>query len=110
MRLDISFDTGCPDGFFLGKICEAASGIARKVNWLNMNKLVEAVNKSGVTHLAVAKCDVLESLNLLKMTYNGVLMQADSIEEMKKAITLIIRNDCDLVEDIYFAHSPESIS
>ena len=86
------------------------TGRARKVNWLNINKLIEAVNKSGVTHLAIAKCDVLEKLKLLKMTYNGILMEAESIEEMKEAIKLIINSECKLVKEIYFAHSPESIS
>jgi len=110
MRLDINFDTNCPDGFYSGKTCEATTGRARKVNWLNVNKLIEAVNKSGVTHLAIAKCDVLEKLKLLKMTYNGILMEAESIEEMKKAIRLIINSECELVKEVYFAHSPESIS
>ena len=86
------------------------TGRARKVNWLNVDMLIKAIEISGVTHLAVAKCDILEKLSLLKMTYKGIVMEASSIEEMKEALTLIIKSECSLVEEIYYAHSPERLN
>ena len=36
----------------------------RGVNWLNLDKLIEAVNVSGTSHLVISKTDILQSPEL----------------------------------------------
>ena len=47
------------------------TGRKRKVNWLNFDKLVEAINKSGTTDIIISKIDVLEKVNSFKLIFNN---------------------------------------
>ena len=52
----------------LGKEFGSTTGRKRIVNWLNLNKLIEAINISGVTKLIINKCDILEQINTYKVS------------------------------------------
>ena len=48
----------------LGKEYGVTTGRKRKVNWLNVDLLIKAVNISGTTHLVISKIDILKQLNI----------------------------------------------
>jgi adenylosuccinate synthase len=86
------------------------TGRKRKVNWLNVNKLIEAVNISGTTHLVINKCDILESVNEFRFTYKGKLHLYSSFEPMKETLLeLVCINTAIKEESIYFSFDPEKI-
>lgn len=85
------------------------TGRRRKVNWLDLDKLIESINLSGVTHVVVSKEDVLVSTNLYKLFFRELLREFTTIEDMKSHITFQIHQNCSLVEKILFSSSPHSI-
>ncbi len=86
-----------------GKEFGTTTGRKRLVNYLNMPKLLQAINLSGVNKLIINKCDVLEKLNINKLWINQVRTYG-SFEEVKDVIRLYIStgnvngmNDSDIV-------------
>jgi adenylosuccinate synthase len=81
----------------LNKILEAGkefgttTGRKRLVNYLNVPKLLEAINLSGVTKLIINKCDVLESLGIYKLLINQVRTYS-CMEEVKDIVSFYISN------------------
>jgi adenylosuccinate synthase len=93
----------------LGQEFGVTTGRRRKVNWLNLDMLIKAVNMTGTTHLVVSKCDVLEQLGQFRISYGGKLVRLLSLEETTNFIKGIIEERSPLVESIRFSHSPEVI-
>lgn len=85
------------------------TGRPRKVNWLNLNDLVRASNVSGVTHLVISKCDILEKIGEYRLYYNGFIVSFPTITEMKNVISEVIKNECPMVSEVIYSHSAESI-
>jgi adenylosuccinate synthase len=93
----------------LGSEFGTTTGRARKVNWLNLDDLVRAINISGTTHLVISKCDVLESLDIYRLFWNNNLVSFSTIREMKSEISTVVKDNCPMVSEIFFSHSPEAI-
>lgn len=93
----------------LGKEYGVTTGRRRKVNWLNLNKLVEAVDVGGATHLVINKCDILEEVGVFRLFYDKVLIQFENLEEIKNFIKDTIYRSCKNVKYIYFSSNPETI-
>ena len=85
------------------------TGRRRKVNWLNMDKLVKAINVSGTTNAIISKVDILESVDIYKLIYRGELIDFKSIDDMKLNISKILGVECDLLESIKYSSSPQKI-
>ena len=81
----------------------------RKVNWLNVNKLIYAINTSGVNIVIISKVDILEKLNIFKIYFNKNIINFDSLYNMKTYIKLKIQSDCANVSSIIFSNTPLSI-
>jgi adenylosuccinate synthase len=93
----------------LGKEYGVTTGRRRKVNWLNLDKLIEAVKIGGATHLVINKCDILQEINLFCLYYDKMLLQFDNLNEMKTFITSTMKSDCPDMKQIYFSSNPETI-
>ena len=85
------------------------TGRARKVNWLNMDKLIEAINISGTTDIIISKIDVLEKVNQWKFYFKNELTQVYNKIEMVTKIKILLGMNCPLLQNIIFSDSPESI-
>ena len=85
------------------------TGRKRKVNWLNVDKLIKAINISGVTHLIISKIDILENTNMFKFYYNNELAVFDNIISLKNKLTEIINNNCILLKNMQFSDNPKYI-
>ena len=73
------------------------TGRRRKVNWLDVDKLRQAINISGTTHLIISKIDVFEKLKLYKLKKVGIV-SFENIHTLKK-----------FLEDYLFAYCRELI-
>jgi adenylosuccinate synthase len=82
------------------------TGRLRKVNWLNLEKLIEAINISGTTHVIISKTDILEKIGIFKLS-NGISFP--NLETMKKYIYSEIQSKCVYIKRILFSDNPKTI-
>jgi adenylosuccinate synthase len=88
----------------VGQEFGTTTGRARLVNWLNLKKLVEAINISGVTKLIINKCDVLEQVGEFRYSFGLSGRVAGSIDKMKELFLEDITTSTELTkEDIVFS-------
>ena len=88
------------------------TGRRRKVNWLDVKKLAQAVNLTGCTHIVISKCDVLGELEIFKAYVRGIdngLTEFDSLEDMQGSLEEILYASCPLLKYVTFSSSPEKI-
>jgi adenylosuccinate synthase len=94
----------------VGKEYGTTTGRKRKVNWLNLNKLIEAINISGTTDLIISKGDVLEEVNIYKVYYNEELLILSNIDELKLFISNTLTHECSsILQNIIYSNSPYKI-
>ena len=103
---DLFSDSRLKDIADLGEEFGTTTGRRRKVNWLNLNYLIESINVTGTTHLIINKCDILEELGYYKVIYNDDILNFTSIDDMKKFIIEKINCSALFVETIKFSNSP----
>ena len=85
------------------------TGRLRAVNYLNVDKLITALNISGVTDLIISKIDILEIINVYKFIYNKKLWEFSSINDMLKSLQNIINKKENHVNKIILSRSPKEI-
>jgi adenylosuccinate synthase len=93
----------------LGKEFGSTTGRKRIVNWLNLNKLIDAIKISGVTKLIINKCDVLEQMHTYKLYQNNNLFKFDSLQTMQSFIKSYLRHNVNDYIEIIFSGNKESI-
>ena len=96
----------------VGKIGEefgSTTGRERKVNWLNLDKLIKATQITGTSVLVISKVDVLEKIGKYKTYFGGKLFEFSDIEEMSMFINYHIRKECPYITRIYYSDSPEEV-
>jgi adenylosuccinate synthase len=69
----------------------STTGRKRIVNYLNVRKLLEAINLSGCNKIIINKCDVFEKLKINKLLINEV-RNYSNFEELKLTIMFYILN------------------
>jgi len=85
-----------------GKEFGSTTGRKRIANWLNLNKLVEAIRISGVNKLIINKCDILEQINTYKAYQNNSLYKFNTLQAMQSFIkSYIIYNLKDYIEIVF---------
>jgi len=77
----------------IGQEFGSTTGRKRIVNWLNLNKLIDAVKISGVTKLIINKCDVLQEINTFKINQNNNLYKFNTLQGMQSFIKAYL-NHC----------------
>jgi adenylosuccinate synthase len=85
------------------------TGRIRKTNWLNLDKLIVALNITGVTDIIISKIDVLEKVGLYKLFHNGDIICFENMVEMQTYITTTISGTCDYVKTISYSGNVEGI-
>ena len=61
---ELFLDQDLKDLASLGEEYGVTTGRARKVNWLNLNYLINAIKITGTTKIVINKCDILEKLGV----------------------------------------------
>ena len=87
----------------------ATTGRLRKVNWLNVDKLIHSINISGTNYVIISKTDILEKVGEYKFIYNDLLMTYHTINNMKEELSIIIKKECIDVDQVIFSNSPFDI-
>jgi adenylosuccinate synthase len=82
------------------------TGRRRKVNWLDLNKLLSAINVSGSTDVIINKCDILQDVGMFKLFYNDDLLNFISVEDMTAFVEEKIKTMCRFVSVVTFSYSP----
>jgi adenylosuccinate synthase len=75
------------------------TGRKRIVNWLNVRKLLDAINLSGVTKLIINKCDVLEKVGEFRYNFDNNGFVSISINPFKKSLIKDIIENTELKEE-----------
>ena len=94
----------------LGEEYGTTTGRKRKVNYLNLDKLEQAVYLSGTTHLIISKLDILLELGVYKLFYGGEIHAFSHMTEMQKYIqkVLLDKKENNLLK-IYYSSSPKTV-
>jgi len=79
----------------------ATTGRRRKVNYLNLDRLIKACMVSGVDSLIFNKADVLLEVNKYKLYYKDELKVFDSLNHFKLFVSEILRSQLDLPTIIF---------
>jgi adenylosuccinate synthase len=101
-----------PDLLEIAKIGEEygnTTGRPRTVNWLNVDKLIEAISVSGTDILVISKLDILTKINKFKLIYGGITVSFRSIGEMKFKLEMIIMTNCRGINNIIYSNDPYNV-
>jgi adenylosuccinate synthase len=90
----------------VGEEYGVTTGRRRKVNWLDLNRLISAINISGSTDVIINKCDILQEVGVYKLFYNEELLDFSGIEDITKFVEERIRVMCRFVSVVTFSYSP----
>ncbi len=93
----------------VGKEYGVTTGRRRKVNYLLLNRMIDALNIGGGDTLIISKCDILEETKIFKLFYNEKLITFDSIQSMKDFIECEIYKKVSSIQKIIFSSSPEKV-
>jgi adenylosuccinate synthase len=85
------------------------TGRKRKVNFLNLDKLIYSINISGTNNLILSKIDILKKVKIFKYFYKKKCIRKLSLEEMLSSIEEILYDQCSLLKTITFSDSPHEI-
>ena len=95
----------------VGKEFGTTTGRCRNVRWLNMDKLVQAINVSGTTIIVLSKMDILKKVGEFSLKHedsNTVIKYKDA-EHMKTIIKEVLKNHCPLLKSIIYSNSPNDV-
>jgi adenylosuccinate synthase len=85
------------------------TGRKRKTNWLNVDKLIFAINKSGTTHVIISKIDIMKTAKLFKFYFQTILIDFESLEEMTTQLNSLIYGNCTQLNKIVYSDNHETV-
>lgn len=94
----------------IGEEFGTTTGRLRKVNWLNLDKLIQSINISGTSIVIISKIDILNKLNIYKLIHNENIITFSHIDDMKNYINNNIKKYCYLLKKIVYSDNPEIIN
>lgn len=87
----------------------STTGRRRIANWLNLNKLIDAIKISGVNKLIINKCDVLEKIHTYKLYQNNNLYKFNTLTAMQSFIKVQLHHCLQDYIEIVFSGNKEHI-
>lgn len=93
----------------VGREYGVTTGRRRKVNYLNLDRLIFALRTGGGNKLIISKCDVLEEVKIYRLFHENVLISFESLNMMKEYISESISRECSEVDRIYYSSSTEVV-
>jgi adenylosuccinate synthase len=93
----------------LGQEFGSTTGRRRIVNWLNLNKLIDAIKISGTNRLIINKCDILEKLHIYKLFQNNNLYKFNTLQSMESFIRSQLNHILSEALEITFSGNKENI-
>lgn len=90
----------------LGHEYGVTTGRKRKVQWLNVDYLIKAINISGTTHLIISKIDIIQKINIFKLIYNEKIITFNDFNSLKRFINDLLIRKCLFIKDIIYSDNP----
>lgn len=88
----------------MGEEYGATTGRKRQCNWLNIDKLIKAIEINGANIIIINKCDIIKELKTFKLIHNNNISVFASWNLMKKYINdTILSIGC--VNNVIFSYS-----
>ena len=85
------------------------TGRKRDVNFLNLSKLINAINLTATDILVMNKMDILDYSAIYNLIYNGYVLEFDRPSDFQRFIITELENNTD-VGDIIWSYSPTDIT
>jgi adenylosuccinate synthase len=85
------------------------TGRKRKVNWLNLDMLVHAINVSGATNIIMNKVDILMDTGVYKAFHHGELREFKDLISFKQYIDSCLGQTTSQINQVKFSECPEMI-
>ena len=89
----------------IGKEYGVTTGRKRKVNWLNLTMLIQAINMTGTTDVIISKCDILKTAGKFALYDEGILVKFNGLGTMKNYISKSIYSNCEMIESVKYSSS-----
>ena len=83
------------------------TGRMRKTNWLNLDKLIEAVSLSGTTIVIISKVDVIQKVKIFKLYHKNNLVVFKTFQEMKEYIDENLKKNDRFLKKIIYSDKVE---
>lgn len=87
----------------------STTGRRRIANWLNLNKLIDAIKISGVNKLIINKCDILDKIHTYKLYQNNNLYKFNTLTAMQNFIKIQLHHCLQDYTEIIFSGNKEEI-
>jgi len=85
------------------------TGRKRKIKWLNLKRLIKAIQVTGTTHLIISKTDILMKVGLFKLfDDNNILTSFHTMDQMIFYLNTMLHETCNL-QEIIFSNNPYTI-
>lgn len=88
----------------LGNEYGATTGRPRQCNWMNLTKLIKAIQTNNVSTLYINKCDVIEQLDTYKLIEDDYIVSFKTIHQMKEYIQSILSQRTIVTEIVFSGH------
>lgn len=82
----------------------------RKIEWLNIDKLITSINISGTNIVIFSKIDILDKINRYIYIYDGIYVTHDTNEAFIGAINSIINEKCTYVKKVIYSDNPVTVN
>ena len=87
------------------------TGRPRKIGYLNMKRLIDAINQMGVEHLILNKMDVLDELGIYKLFPVGssITNVFETSEDFQRYVKLELLDNCRFLRYVTFSGNRETL-
>jgi len=93
----------------LGQEYGATTGRPRKVNWMNLDRVIMAANVNGVTEIIINKADVLQLVGTFSANFDGVRCTFKQYDNFKNFVDAILYEYCGSRIKIIWSLTPNGI-
>lgn len=93
----------------LGNEFGATTGRPRKVNWMNLDRVIMAANVNGVTEIIINKADILQEVGKFGVMYDSVMFEFEEYNNFKNFVDAMIHEHCGLRTKIVWSLTPNGI-
>lgn len=88
----------------------ATTGRPRKVNWMNLDRVIMAANMNGVTRIIISKADVLKEVGEFGVVYDGdKVVKFDNFSKFQNFVQGILQETCNYNFRIVWSETPHGI-
>ncbi len=87
----------------------ATTGRPRKVNWMNLDRVIMAANINGVTQVIINKADVLKQVGHFGIILDGKLEKFSSFDNFRNFVNGILTETCTSGFTIVWSETPNGI-